>query len=228
MITLYTFGPGFGLPDPSPFVMKVATLLKMAKLTVPHRHHGLGKSAEGQAPLRRGRRRGGARIRPSSGGTSRRNIEIRLRPGPRREPAGRSCWGVRENGRGSALLDRGERSLDGRRQFPQGPGASSSSRLPAPLRPLVAAMVRRKLRTPRFTARASHAIRRTKSSRWRRGRSMRSRISSATSRISWAASRPASMPRYSPSCAACCARTSRRAPARSRRGTTICAAMSGA
>src|SRR5262249_16944457 len=32
MITLYTFGPAFGLPDPSPFVTKVELLLKMAGL----------------------------------------------------------------------------------------------------------------------------------------------------------------------------------------------------
>ena len=30
MITLYTFGPGFGLPDPSPFVMKTEIQLAMA------------------------------------------------------------------------------------------------------------------------------------------------------------------------------------------------------
>jgi hypothetical protein len=30
MITLYTFGPAFGLPDPSPFVTKAEVLLKMA------------------------------------------------------------------------------------------------------------------------------------------------------------------------------------------------------
>ncbi len=32
MITLTTFGPGFGLPDPSPFVMKAMLLLRMACL----------------------------------------------------------------------------------------------------------------------------------------------------------------------------------------------------
>ncbi|MGH6735450.1 MAG: glutathione S-transferase family protein [Methyloceanibacter sp.] len=32
MITLYSFGPAFGLPDPSPFVTKAETLLKMAGL----------------------------------------------------------------------------------------------------------------------------------------------------------------------------------------------------
>ena len=30
MLTLYAFGPGFGLPDPSPFVTKAEVLLKMA------------------------------------------------------------------------------------------------------------------------------------------------------------------------------------------------------
>jgi hypothetical protein len=30
MITLYGFGPAFGLPDPSPFVTKVEVLLNFA------------------------------------------------------------------------------------------------------------------------------------------------------------------------------------------------------
>ncbi len=40
MITLYTFGPAFGLPDPSPFVTKVEVLLKMAGL--PYRTDATG------------------------------------------------------------------------------------------------------------------------------------------------------------------------------------------
>ncbi|MBS0244877.1 MAG: glutathione S-transferase N-terminal domain-containing protein, partial [Proteobacteria bacterium] len=32
MITLHTFGPGLGLPDPSPFVVKADVLLKMSGL----------------------------------------------------------------------------------------------------------------------------------------------------------------------------------------------------
>ena len=32
MITLYTFGPAFGLPDASPFVIKAELLLKLAGL----------------------------------------------------------------------------------------------------------------------------------------------------------------------------------------------------
>ena len=32
MITLYGFGPMFGLPDPSPFVLKTEIQLKLAEL----------------------------------------------------------------------------------------------------------------------------------------------------------------------------------------------------
>ena len=50
MITLYSFGPGFGLPDPSPFVMKVETLLKMAKLAYRTDTTGFGKAPKGKLP----------------------------------------------------------------------------------------------------------------------------------------------------------------------------------
>ena len=50
MITLHTFGPGFGLPDPSPFVMKAEVLLKMAG--VPYRTDpgGLSRAPKGKLP----------------------------------------------------------------------------------------------------------------------------------------------------------------------------------
>ena len=50
MITLYTFGPGFGLPDPSPFVMKAEALLRIAGL--PYRVDGKGfsKAPKGKLP----------------------------------------------------------------------------------------------------------------------------------------------------------------------------------
>ena len=50
MITLYTFGPAFGLPDPSPFVTKAEMLLKMANLTYRTDTGGFGKAPKGKLP----------------------------------------------------------------------------------------------------------------------------------------------------------------------------------
>jgi len=50
MITLYTFGPGFGLPDPSPFVTKAEVLLKMAGLPYRADRSGFGKAPKGKLP----------------------------------------------------------------------------------------------------------------------------------------------------------------------------------
>ena len=50
MITLYTFGPNFGLPDPSPFCMKALVLLKMAGLEFKTRTVDLRKAPKGKGP----------------------------------------------------------------------------------------------------------------------------------------------------------------------------------
>src|SRR5919106_466599 len=50
MITLYTFGPGLGLPDPSPFVTKAEVLLKMAALPYRTKTEGLRKAPKGKLP----------------------------------------------------------------------------------------------------------------------------------------------------------------------------------
>jgi glutathione S-transferase len=50
MITLYTFGPAFGLPDPSPFVMKAETLLKMAGLPYRTDKTGFNRAPKGKLP----------------------------------------------------------------------------------------------------------------------------------------------------------------------------------
>jgi glutathione S-transferase len=50
MITLYTFGPAFGLPDPSPFVIKAETLLKMSGLPYQTRTGELGNAPKGKLP----------------------------------------------------------------------------------------------------------------------------------------------------------------------------------
>jgi glutathione S-transferase len=50
MITLYTFGPAFGLPDPSPFVMKGEMLLKLAKLPYQANTRGFLRAPKGKLP----------------------------------------------------------------------------------------------------------------------------------------------------------------------------------
>ena len=50
MITLHTFGPYFGLPDPSPFVMKAEMLLKLAGVPYETTTRGVGKAPKGKLP----------------------------------------------------------------------------------------------------------------------------------------------------------------------------------
>ena len=50
MITLYTFGPYFGLPDASPFVIKAMLLLKFADLEYSEDRGGFRKAPKGKLP----------------------------------------------------------------------------------------------------------------------------------------------------------------------------------
>jgi glutathione S-transferase len=50
MITLYTFGPYFGLPDGSPLVIKAMLLLKFAGLPYKEDRGGFGKAPKGKLP----------------------------------------------------------------------------------------------------------------------------------------------------------------------------------
>ena len=50
MITLYTFGPAFGMADPSPFVIKAMLLLKMAGLDFNTDTSGFKKAPKGKLP----------------------------------------------------------------------------------------------------------------------------------------------------------------------------------
>jgi glutathione S-transferase len=50
MITLYCFGPRFGLPDPSPFVLKTMTLLRIAGLDYVESQEGLRRAPKGKLP----------------------------------------------------------------------------------------------------------------------------------------------------------------------------------
>ena len=51
MITLYTFGPAFGLPNPSPFVMKAQMLLKIAKVGYEENTKGFFRAPKGKLPF---------------------------------------------------------------------------------------------------------------------------------------------------------------------------------
>lgn len=51
MITLHTFGPAFGLPDPSPFVTKTDVLLKMSGLPYRTDTEGFNKAPKGKLPF---------------------------------------------------------------------------------------------------------------------------------------------------------------------------------
>ena len=50
MITLHTFGPNFGLPDPSPFVTKAEMLLKMSGRPYRTDTEGFGNAPKGKLP----------------------------------------------------------------------------------------------------------------------------------------------------------------------------------
>ena len=50
MIRLFTFGPYFGLPDGSPFVIKAMILLKMASLEFVEDRNGYRKAPKGKLP----------------------------------------------------------------------------------------------------------------------------------------------------------------------------------
>lgn len=51
MIKLFAFGPNFGLPDPSPFCMKVMVLLKMADLPYEFHFCDPRKAPKGKGPF---------------------------------------------------------------------------------------------------------------------------------------------------------------------------------
>ena len=51
MITLFGFGPAFGLPDPSPFVMKTEVQLKMAGLPFKRERRGPQAAPKGKIPF---------------------------------------------------------------------------------------------------------------------------------------------------------------------------------
>ena len=51
MITLYNFGPMWGLPDPSPFVIKTEVQLMLSGVAFRTEHAGLGQAPKGKLPF---------------------------------------------------------------------------------------------------------------------------------------------------------------------------------
>jgi glutathione S-transferase len=51
MLTLYTFGPAWGLPDPSPFVVKTMVHLKMAGVDYREDRSGFPRAPKGKLPF---------------------------------------------------------------------------------------------------------------------------------------------------------------------------------
>jgi glutathione S-transferase len=143
MITLHHFGPAFGLPDPSPFCIKAEILLKLSGLPYETRIGDLRRAPKGKLPLIV---EDGVSICDSS--FIRFHLEERHRidfdAGLDAERRG-ALWALEK-----MLEDQiywimvAERWLDDA-NFTRGP-AQFFKPVPAPLRPLVCALVRRKVR----------------------------------------------------------------------------------
>ena len=143
MITLYNFGPAFGLPDPSPFVMKVETLLKMARLPYRTDSTGFAKAPKGKLPYIDD---DGVAVADST--FIRWHIEKKYRidfdegldPGQRA-----TAWAFEKMAEDQLYwVGVNDRWMDDA-NFRKGP-IMFFQKVPAPVRPVVVAMVRRKLR----------------------------------------------------------------------------------
>lgn len=143
MITLHSFGPGFGLPDPSPFCIKAELLLKMSGLPYQRANGDLRRAPKRKLPMIVD---DGVTIADSS--FIRFHLEIRhgidFDKGLDAERRG-VLWAVEkmlEDQIYWIIVD--ERWMDDA-NFARGP-ANFFKPVPAPLRPLVCAMVRRQVR----------------------------------------------------------------------------------
>jgi glutathione S-transferase len=143
MITLYTFGPAWGLPDASPFVTKTIVLLKMSGLPFETGTSGFRKAPRGKLPYIRD---GGEVISDSTlirlHLEQRHNIDFERGLSPEQRgvawAAEKMCedhlyWFMMQ----ARWLDPGN--------FERGPSRFFDV-LPAPLRPIVSRIVRRQIR----------------------------------------------------------------------------------
>jgi len=143
MITLHTFGPAFGLPDPSPFVTKAETLLKMSGLSYRTQTGGLGKAPKGKLPYIED---DGELIADST--FIRWHIERKYHfdfdRGLSAEQRA-TAWAFEKMAEDNLYWALVDARWTEDANFRKGP-ATFFAKIPAPLRPLVIAMVRRQLR----------------------------------------------------------------------------------
>jgi glutathione S-transferase len=143
MITLYGFGPSFGLPDPSPFVMKAEVLLKMSGQPYRVDLTGFRKAPKGKLPYIED---GGERIADST--FIRWHLEKKYKIDFDRALSAELrgiAWAfekLAEDNLYWAVLD--SRWMDDA-NFNKGPATFFSS-IPALVRPMVVAMIRRSVR----------------------------------------------------------------------------------
>lgn len=143
MITLYAFGPAFGLPDPSPFVMKVEVLLKMAGLEYRSDPGGFRKAPKGKLPYIED---DGDRIGDST--FIRWHIEKKYQIDFDRGLSTEQraiAWAFEKMAEDHLYWTLVDERWNDDENFAKGP-ASFFRQVPAPMRPFVIAMVRRGLR----------------------------------------------------------------------------------
>ena len=143
MVTLYTFGPAFGLPDPSPFVSKVETLLKMAGVPYRTSTDGFGKAPKGKLPYIDD---DGERVADST--FIRWHIEKKYGFDFDRGLSAEAravAWAFEKMAEDNLYWTLVDLRWTDDGNFHKGP-VNFFRKVPAPLRPIVVAMVRRKLR----------------------------------------------------------------------------------
>ncbi len=143
MITLYTFGPAWGLPDPSPFVTKAIVLLKMSGLPFETNTGGFAKAPRGKLPYIRDNEEvvsDSTLIRLHL--EQRRNIDFDRGLTPEQRGIAWAAEKLCEDHLYWLIVQ--ARWLDGE-NFERGP-AGFFKAVPAPLRPFVSLMVRRQTR----------------------------------------------------------------------------------
>jgi len=178
MITLYSFGPGFGLPDPSPFVTKAEVLLKMAELPYRSDTTGFKKAPKGKLPYIDD---GGEIISDSTfiRWHLERKYNIDFDRGLSAEQRS-IAWAFEKMMEDHLYWVVVHARWMDDLNFAGGP-ATFFRGVPAPIRPLVVAMIRRQLFAEHCMDKASAGIRSTRLLRSGRGRSKRWQLFSVLS-----------------------------------------------